>query len=78
MIPPWVAMDRRRAENAGGSERGGGGGGQGSCSARDPGGGAVLTVSPQPMTIDDVFQTVEQSGGGLQLTPPRSFDGMDS
>ena len=43
---------------------------------RDPGGGAVSTVSPQLMTIDDVFQTVEQSGGGSQLTP-RSFDGMD-
>ena len=36
---------------------------------RDPGGGAVSTVSPQPMTIDDVFQTVEQSGGGPQLVP---------
>ena len=30
----------------------------------------MSTVSPQPMTIDDVFQTVEQSGGGPQLTPP--------
>ena len=37
---------------------------------RDPGGGAVSTVSPQRMTTDDVFQTVEQSGGGPQLTPP--------
>ena len=37
---------------------------------RDPGGGAVSTVSPQRMTIDDVFQTVEQSGGGPQLPPP--------
>ena len=36
---------------------------------RDPGGGAVSTVSPQPITIDDVFQTVEQSGGGPQLVP---------
>ena len=27
------------------------------------------TVSPQPMTIDDVFQTVEQYGGGPQLVP---------
>ena len=49
---------------------------------RDPGGGAVSTVSPQRMKIDDVFQTVEQSGGGPQLhpsppPPPRSFDGMD-
>ena len=38
---------------------------------RDPGGGAGSTVSPQPMTIDDVFQTVEQSGGGPQLVPSR-------
>ena len=30
----------------------------------------MSTVSPQLMTIDDVFQTVEQSGGGPQLTPP--------
>ena len=47
---------------------------------RDPGGGAVSTVSPQRMKIDDVFQTEkEQSGGGPQLhpPPPRSFDGMD-
>ena len=45
---------------------------------RDPGGGAGSTVSPQRMTIDDVFQTVEQSGGGPQLPPPpRGFDGMD-
>ena len=37
--------------------------------ARDPGGVAVSTVSPQRMKIDDVFQTVEQSGGGPQLHP---------
>ena len=37
---------------------------------RDPGGGAVSTVSPQRMKIEDVFQTVEQSGGGPQLHPP--------
>ena len=30
----------------------------------------MSTVSPQQMTIDDVFHTVEQSGGGPQLTPP--------
>ena len=30
----------------------------------------MSTVSPQPMTIDDVFQTEEESGGGPQLTPP--------
>ena len=41
------------------------------------GGGAVATVSPQRMTIDDVFQTVEQSGGGPQLPPPHGFDGMN-
>ena len=29
----------------------------------------MSTVSPQPMTIDDVYQTVEQSGGGPQLVP---------
>ena len=29
----------------------------------------MSTVSPQPITIDDVFQTVEQSGGGPQLVP---------
>ena len=44
---------------------------------RDTGGGAVSTVSPQRMTTDDVFQTLEQSGGGPLLTPPRNFDGMD-
>ena len=70
MIPPRVAMDRRRPKTAA-DPRGEGGrlSGQGSCSARDPGGGAVSTVSPQPMTIDDVFQTVEQSGGGPLLVP---------
>ena len=36
----------------------------------DPGGGAVSTISPQRMLTDDVFQTVEQSGGGSLLTPP--------
>ena len=30
----------------------------------------MSTVSPQPMTINDVFQTAEQFGGGPQLTPP--------
>ena len=29
----------------------------------------MSTVSPQRMTIDDVFQTVKQSGGGPQLVP---------
>ena len=69
MIPPRVTMDRRRAENGDWSERGGGGGclsGQGSCS----GAGAVSTVSPQRMITDDVFQTVEQSGGGSPLITP--------
>ena len=55
-------------------QRGGGGGRASRVSdhvrPRDPGGGAVSTVSPQRMTIDDVFQTVEQSGGGPQLPPP--------
>ena len=38
----------------------------------------MSTVSPQPMTIDVVFQTVEQSEGDVSLPPPpRSFDGMD-
>ena len=36
----------------------------------DPGGGAVSTVSPQRMITDDVFQTVEQPGGGSLLIPP--------
>ena len=31
----------------------------------------MSTVSPQRMTTDDVFQTVEQSGGGPLLIPPR-------
>ena len=30
----------------------------------------MSTVSPQRMTTDDVFQTVEQSGGGPLLIPP--------
>ena len=30
----------------------------------------MSTVSPQQMTTDDVFQTVEQSGGGPLLIPP--------
>ena len=64
---------------AGGKRRlireGGGGGGLTSrvrdhVRPRDPGGGAVSTVSLQQMTIDDVFQTVEQSEGGPQLNPP--------
>ena len=38
---------------------------------RDPGGEAILTVSPQRMITDDVFQTVEQSRGGSLLAPPR-------
>ena len=29
----------------------------------------MLTVSPRRMTNDDVFQAVEQSGGGPQLVP---------
>ena len=37
---------------------------------RDPGGGAVSTVSPQRMRTDDVFQTVEQSGGGSMVVSP--------
>ena len=36
----------------------------------DPGGGAVSTVSPQRMRTDDVFQIVEQSGGGSLVIPP--------
>ena len=42
----------------------------------DPGGGAVSTVSPQRMRTDDVFQTVEQSGGGSLVISPRSVGGM--
>ena len=58
--------------------RGGGGGGaypsgQGSCSARDPGGGAVSTVSPQRTITDDAFQTVEQSGGVPCLSSPGAW-----
>ena len=37
-----------------------------------PGGGAVSTVSPQQMRTDDVFQTVEQSGGGSLMIHPRA------
>ena len=42
---------------------------------RDPGGGTVSTVSPRRMTIDDVSQAVEQSGGGgdPQLAPFPGF-----
>ena len=36
----------------------------------DPGGGAASTVSPQRMRTDDVFQTVEQSGGGSMVISP--------
>ena len=34
-------------------------------------GGAVSTVSPQRTITDDVFQTVERSGGGPCLSSPR-------
>ena len=69
MIPTRITMDRRRAETATDPRRGGGGG----LTSRvrdhawppDPGGGAVSTVSPQWMKIDDLSCT------------PRSFDGMD-
>ena len=69
MMPPRVTMERRRAENGNWSERGGGGRGPASrvrdhVRPLDPGGGEVSTVSPQRMITDDVFQTVEQSGGG--------------
>ena len=37
---------------------------------RDPCGGVVSTVSPQRTITDDVFQTVEQSGGGPWLSSP--------
>ena len=37
---------------------------------RDPGGGAVSTVSPQRTITDDAFQTVERSGGGPCLSSP--------
>ena len=36
----------------------------------EPGGGAVSTVSPQQMRTNDVFQTVEQSGGGSMVISP--------
>ena len=68
MTPPQVTMGRgkRRLIRKGGrasrvSDQ---------VRPREPGGGAVLTVSPQRMTIDDVFHTLEQSGGGPQLPPP--------
>ena len=38
--------------------------------SRDPGGEAVSTVSPQQTITDDVFQTVEQSGGGPLFAHP--------
>ena len=84
----WFSYDTAAGDNgppAGGKRRliREGGGGRASRASdhvrpRDPGGGAVWTVSPQRMNIADVFQTVEQSGGGPQLPPPpRRFDGMD-
>ena len=36
----------------------------------DLGGGALSTVFPQQMRTDDVFQTVEQSGGGSMVISP--------
>ena len=69
MIPPLVTMDRRLSENGDWSERGGGAASRfrDHIRPRHPGGGAVSTVSPQRMTTDDVFQTVEQSGGGPEF-----------
>ena len=62
---------------AGGKRRlireGGGGAylsGQGLCSAPGSRRGSSVDCSPQRMTIDDVIQTVEQSGGAPQLNPP--------
>ena len=57
MIPPWVAMDRRRVEKAASRF-------SSHVRPRDPGGGTVPTVSPRRMTIDDVSHTMELSGGG--------------
>ena len=72
MIPPRVAMDRRRAENSGRPGRGGGGGlvsrVSGHVRPRDPGGGTVPTVSPRRMTIDEVSHVMELSGGGGGLS----------
>ena len=65
-------MNCRQAENGDCSERGGGGVPLGSVFAPGPRRGAVSIVSPQQMTIDDVFQTVEQSGGDLSCPPPPS------
>ena len=60
MIPPRVITDRRRAETV-----------------ADPGGGFASRVSghvrprdPGRMTIDDVSQAVEKSGGDLSWFPP--------
>ena len=69
MIPPQVAMDRRRRKTAADPRGGPASRVRDHVRPRDPGGGAVSTVSLQPMTIDDIFQTVEQSGGGPQLVP---------
>ena len=68
--PP--AGGKRRLIREGGGCLGGGGSlsSQGSRLPLDPGGGAVSTVSPQRMRTDDVFQTVEQSGGGSLVIPP--------
>ena len=83
MIPPRVAMDRRRAENSGRPGRGGGGArvsGQWTRSARDPGGGTVPTVSPRRMTIDEVSHVMELSGGGGgggSAGPLQGFDSVD-
>ena len=46
------------------------GGGGLTSRVRDPGWGAVSTVSPQRMEIDDVFQTIKQSKKEPQLHPP--------
>ena len=45
---------------------------------RDLGGGTVPTVSPRRTIIDDISQTVEQSGGGGgSVGSLRGFDSAD-
>ena len=84
MIPPRVAMDRRRAENSGRPWRGGGGGlvsrVSGHVRPQDPGGGTVPTVSPRLMTIDEVSHVMELSGGGGgggSAGPLQGFESVD-
>ena len=73
MIPPRVAMDRRRAETTTDPGVGlplGSGITPGPGTQGGGGGGAVSTVSPQRTITDDVSQTVERSGGGPCLSSP--------